>query len=88
MSIFQPLSYQESYILIVTFIAPAIAQPVVRAARAAFHPLTNKSLFVHGTNKNVWWKELMQYFTPDQIPTHLGGTLNPYDDDDYDYTDS
>jgi hypothetical protein len=61
--------------------APTLAQPVIRAARAALHPDTNKIVFVYGTNKKMWQEALSQDFTNDELPPELGGTkiyTNPY----------
>jgi hypothetical protein len=64
---------------------PQAAEPILAAARAVFHPDTNKSLFIFAKNKSKWYPVLRQYFDNDQLPVELGGTKVYKGTEDYDY---
>lgn len=60
---------------------------MIRIARAALHPLTNRILEAYGTNKAVYRRRLALEISDDQLPTDLGGKLQTDNgkDSDYDY---
>jgi len=54
---------------------PTAAEPILNAARAVFHPDTNRILQIFGVNKNKWTQVLAKYFDMDnQLPPELGGS--------------